>query len=548
MRYCNLPLNIDDSLPRLKFNREGNLLAVTTDDGGFKILANADSLKYLRDIEAYIQRFDANNGLIFHPVQYRIVTIPENMGPDNKVVRLRYSNNGDALLALGSKGIQKLWKWIPNALNPMGMATARFVPKEYRPSSGFLLTHDVPNDSDLAIPCIDISRNDAYGVSACGGLISLFNLISFRVMTSFMQPPPAATFLAFNPEDNNTVLIEREDSEIHIFNIRYHELISILKGHQMYITGIVFSRRLDTMVSSSADGELSSWCMSTWVNKKSVSIQIPGGRNAVAGETKVQFHVDEVKLLVCHETQIAIYDASEMELICQWLPRDGLSSAITSAAYSCNGQLVYATFIDGNIGIFDADSLQLRSRIGSSAYLYQNPSDSQNVYPLVVAAHPENSYQFAIGLSDGYVKIIEPTDSAVWLGQKVPVIWLMDCLCFSHDDKRTHFVIWKMEEFGVEESWAQLLRISYQDLQSVHHDVVDLQYSQWLPLHLSDHANTLILANNQERQAILYNIRDNRAVRTRITDEIQWFSAKVHIESLFSDILEVSASYRVYTF
>ncbi|CAL5191999.1 unnamed protein product [Lathyrus oleraceus] len=118
---------------------------------------------------------------------------------------------------------------------------------------------------------------------------------------------------------------------------------------------------------------------------------------------------------------------------------------------------------------------------------------------------------------------------------------LMDCLCFSHDDKRTHFVIWKMEEFGVEESWAQLLRISYQDLQSVHHDVVDLQYSQWLPLHLSDHANTLILANNQERQAILYNIRDNRAVRTRITDEIQWFSAKVHIESLFSDILELQA-------
>ncbi|XP_058736935.1 F-box/kelch-repeat protein At3g23880-like [Vicia villosa] len=118
---------------------------------------------------------------------------------------------------------------------------------------------------------------------------------------------------------------------------------------------------------------------------------------------------------------------------------------------------------------------------------------------------------------------------------------LMGCLCFSHDDRRTDFVIWKMEEFGVEDSWAQLLRISYQDLQSMHHDVVDLQYSQWLPLHLSDHANTLILANKQESQAILYNVRDNTAVRTRITDEIQWFSAKVHIESLFSDILELQA-------
>ncbi|MDD0148585.1 hypothetical protein PSY31_23130, partial [Shigella flexneri] len=29
-------------LPRLRFNKEGNLLAVTTVDNGFKILANAD--------------------------------------------------------------------------------------------------------------------------------------------------------------------------------------------------------------------------------------------------------------------------------------------------------------------------------------------------------------------------------------------------------------------------------------------------------------------------------------------------------------------------
>ncbi|WJX76255.1 hypothetical protein P8452_59695 [Trifolium repens] len=119
---------------------------------------------------------------------------------------------------------------------------------------------------------------------------------------------------------------------------------------------------------------------------------------------------------------------------------------------------------------------------------------------------------------------------------------LMDCLCFSNDYKRTDFVIWKMEVFGIEESWTQLFKISYENLQSTHLDFVDLQYSQWLPLHLSDHGDTLILANKQERQAILYNLRDNRAVRTRITDDIQWFSAKVYVESLVSDILKVSAS------
>lgn len=36
------------SLPRLRFNREGNLLAVTTADDGFKILANAVGLKMFK--------------------------------------------------------------------------------------------------------------------------------------------------------------------------------------------------------------------------------------------------------------------------------------------------------------------------------------------------------------------------------------------------------------------------------------------------------------------------------------------------------------------
>jgi len=38
-------------LPRLKFNKEGNILAVTTVDNGFKIMANATGLRSLRTIE-----------------------------------------------------------------------------------------------------------------------------------------------------------------------------------------------------------------------------------------------------------------------------------------------------------------------------------------------------------------------------------------------------------------------------------------------------------------------------------------------------------------
>lgn len=38
-------------LPRLRFNKEGNLLAVTTVDNGFKILANAAGLRSIRAVE-----------------------------------------------------------------------------------------------------------------------------------------------------------------------------------------------------------------------------------------------------------------------------------------------------------------------------------------------------------------------------------------------------------------------------------------------------------------------------------------------------------------
>lgn len=38
--------------PRLRFNREGSLLAVTTSDSGIKILANNDGLRLTRILES----------------------------------------------------------------------------------------------------------------------------------------------------------------------------------------------------------------------------------------------------------------------------------------------------------------------------------------------------------------------------------------------------------------------------------------------------------------------------------------------------------------
>jgi len=47
-------------------------------------------------------------------------------------------------------------------------------------------------------------------------------------MTTFMPPPPASTFLAFHPQDNNIISIGMEDSTIHIYNVRVDEVIGPL--------------------------------------------------------------------------------------------------------------------------------------------------------------------------------------------------------------------------------------------------------------------------------------------------------------------------------
>ncbi|XP_058739597.1 F-box/kelch-repeat protein At3g23880-like [Vicia villosa] len=98
---------------------------------------------------------------------------------------------------------------------------------------------------------------------------------------------------------------------------------------------------------------------------------------------------------------------------------------------------------------------------------------------------------------------------------------LRDYLCFSYHFKTTHFVIWMMMEFGVQESWTQFLKISYEDLQ-IEYDFSQYSYQYFLhPLCLSEDGDTIILAGSQEEQAFLYNWRDNRVEKTRITNYIE---------------------------
>lgn len=80
------------------------------------------------------------------------------------------------------------------------------------------------------------------------------------------------------------------------------------------------------------------------------------------------------------------------------------------------------------------------------------------------------------------------------------LVVLKGCLCLSHRHGGNHFGFWLMKEFGVEKSWTQLLKVSYEHLQS---------YSL-LPLWMSENEDVILLESVGGYKFVLYNRRDNR--------------------------------------
>ncbi|KAK1324085.1 Topless-related protein 1 [Acorus calamus] len=454
--------------PRIRFNKEGTLLAVSANDNMIKILANADGLRLLRTLEN--RSFDASRAAsetmakplmnpmatvaaattsgitqsvsmvgmngdtrnlgdvkpriteepldkskiwklteINEPAQLRSLRLMDNMRP-SKISRLIYTNSGIAILALASNAIHLLWKWPRNDRTTSGKATTSVAPQLWQPPSGILMTNDIiDTNADEVVPCFALSKNDSYVMSASGGKISLFNMMTFKTMTTFMPPPPAATFLAFHPQDNNIIAIGMDDSTIQIYNVRVDEVKSKLKGHSKRITGLAFSHTLNVLVSSGADAQLCLWGTDGWDKQRSRFLQIPAGRIPSAlSDTRVQFHHDQMHFLAVHETQIAIYETMKLECVKQWIPRES-SAPISHATFSCDSQLVFASFLDATVCVFSAATLRLCCRINPSSYLPANISST--VYPLVIAAHPSEQNQFALGLTDGVVHVLEPLES-----------------------------------------------------------------------------------------------------------------------------------------
>ncbi|KAK2659846.1 hypothetical protein Ddye_006379 [Dipteronia dyeriana] len=433
-------IDVDGSLPvspRIRFNKDGNLLAASANENKIIILATADGLQLMRPSESHslfasrrasdvMTRVGDSRNMedvrsrlaeelnnrrlteINEPAQFRSLRLVSPVQTD-KIARLIYTNSGTGILALALNAIHMLWRWPQSETNPNGKATTNVSPQLVQPGSGILMTNDLTNANPAeSVPCFALSKNGSYVISASGGKVSLFNMMTFKAMTAFASPQPAATYLAFHPIDNNIIAVGMDDSTIHIYNVRSDETMAKLNGHSKRISGLAFSHVLKTLVSAGADAEMILWSTDKWERMKSTTLNFPSGKILGAmSNTQVQFHHNQTNFLVVNETQLAIYNAMKFEGLKQWVV-GGSSAPISHATFSGDSQLVYASFLDGALRIFTAPNLQLPCHINPLTYLQ---SGSLPIFPTVVAAHPLNPNQFAVGLTDGSVYVFEPLES-----------------------------------------------------------------------------------------------------------------------------------------
>lgn len=110
---------------------------------------------------------------------------------------------------------------------------------------------------------------------------------------------------------------------------------------------------------------------------------------------------------------------------------------------------------------------------------------------------------------------------------------LKDCLCiFFHKGKFSD--IWLMKEFGKEESWTKLFRVSYtQDL-----DLCAYVYT----LYFSEDDRVLL---NIEPKLVIYNSRNGTSKDTYVQNSHGWMDSEVYVESLISPFFFLNSSLNV---
>ncbi|KAL9675098.1 hypothetical protein QQ045_003298 [Rhodiola kirilowii] len=442
----------------IKFNKDGTLLAVATHENGIIIFANAagnnnhamaatalqgpnvsvrNSLLEASDRRSSASRspMAMNNNGRFSKFDGKRRRTGEAMGLSKpwsfkeinecsqcnsirifnefsgnssiQVSWLAYTRLGRGIVVLGSNGEHRFWVWQKSRKNVNVKATPSFYPKLRKSPDNAQMVNDVCGSKNLEgrISCFTFPKDKRYFLSTSGGMISIYDISNFKTLAKIMTPPPAATSLAIHPEGNKTFVFGMEDSSIQIYDFGTRQVVLTLNGHNKRVTGLAFSEFLNVLVSSGADLQLCAWRMDKWEKLGNVFLQVSAEK---ASDVRVQFHKDQMRLMAIHKTQIAIYRAPQLGLIKKWVPQD-TGSLITHAAYSCDGESIFVAFENRCVEILTSSTLELKCRINPEAYI-PPVKQWEKTYPVVVAAHPLDPNQFALGLSNDMVAVLEPLE------------------------------------------------------------------------------------------------------------------------------------------
>lgn len=107
------------------------------------------------------------------------------------------------------------------------------------------------------------------------------------------------------------------------------------------------------------------------------------------------------------------------------------------------------------------------------------------------------------------------------------LVVLRNCLCLFHDHQGTHFVVWQMREYGVPQSWTQLVNVSYQHLRCE-----GSLFPMWLICLCGD--DDIIMALKNQDLVIIYNLSDHSVKHVQLPNIKLRLGAVSYLESLVS--------------
>ncbi|KAG5554273.1 hypothetical protein RHGRI_011962 [Rhododendron griersonianum] len=111
------------------------------------------------------------------------------------------------------------------------------------------------------------------------------------------------------------------------------------------------------------------WNTQEWDKKKSKMLQLYDGRSPSENfHTHVLFHQNQEHFLTVHVTHLAIYETTELNRVKQCV-NGPFRAQISHATFSCDSQLIYASFVDGTVLIFNASIFHLRCEINPTVYI-----------------------------------------------------------------------------------------------------------------------------------------------------------------------------------